>query len=819
MPGSNITKCDSVSGKGVAVLTLFLFSFFLSLSGDCSEIIADPIKTATSERTNEDIHIDGYLNERAWQTAQEITGFRQLDPNEGEPSTQKTVVRVLYDDEAIYLGFWCYDTEPRKIAGILTRRDRWSESDQVSVRFDSHHDHQTAYYFNINAAGVKRDLLLYNNYYIDESWDAVWDADAQIVDWGWMAEFKVPYSALRFAEAEDYVWGFELTRYLPRNHENTRWQFVPKSENGGVSRYGHLTGLKNIRPPGRLETLPYAVALGSKEPASLGNPDGRETLSDIGVDIKYGLSSAFTLDVAINPDFGQVESDRSVLNLSAYETFFEEKRPFFLEGFDIFSTIYFDQFYSRRIGSPPKGDVATADYYVDFPDKTSILSAVKITGKTESGTAIGILNATTRKEIAKYKIADDNNTYEAVVEPLANYTVARIKQDIWNNSYVGAMFTSANQKNRNDAYTASADWNIYLDKNNSLWEGSVIGTNNGPGTGGVAMMTSLGKHGGKVLRGNIMFDYYDKKVDWNRLGYIGDNGYWGTSSWFQLYSEKNFSIFHYMNVNFNGLYNEFIGGYRNSNAGNINSNIKFSNNWWCWFGGGINGPNYEMRETRGNGPWKRDGSRHLWFGGHTDEAKKAEIGFGYSQGKSRDGFYNDYECWLKLRPKQNFEFKIEPGYEDNRDMLFWAGTGEDDLPVFRRLDKDVLDITLRGIYSFSRDLTLQLYTQTYFSAGEYEDYYRLTAPDKLEQVDISGYDVDLSRTDFNYKSLNINMILRWEFRPGSTLYLVWTQARSLYDSGDENLDYGFDFSRDFDDMFALPQTNTLLAKINYWWNI
>ncbi len=780
---------------------------------------ADTLKTARAVRVTGQIHPDGVLSEADWQRAPEITGFRQYEPHEGEPCSQRTVAKILYDDEAVYVGVWLYDNEPDKIIPILTRRDRWSESDFISVRLDTHHDHQSAYYFNVNAAGVQRDIMLYNNTNADESWDAVYEANAKIYDWGWTAEFKIPYSALRFTKADKYTWGLQLGRYIGRSQEDARWQFTPEREDRGVARYGHLVGIEGIEPPSRMEILPYIVQTGIYEPETAGNPDGQKNLSDIGVDFKYGLSSAFTLDATVNPDFGQVESDESVLNLTAYETFYPEKRPFFIEGFDIFHSLYFDQFYSRRIGRAPSGSVEDADFYYDYPRSTNILGAFKLTGKTNGGTSIGVLNATTREEKAEYAPAGSTEHLNAVVEPMANYSVLRVKQDIFGKSYVGAMLTAVNQKDMTDAYTASADWSIYLPDNNYIFDGQVLGTRNGPGTDDYAAMLELCKMSGKNIRGNVIYDYYGENVDWNRLGYVNLVGYWGSGTWWQVCSNKEVGIIRYANLNINAWYNEYFDGLKYSNGGNFNSNLQFTNNWWLWGGAAMNGDRYEKTETRGNGHWLLRCGPSYWFGGRTNESKNISGDFSHEYFESRGGHGRYYYAGANIRPKANLEFELGTSFTHYTDYEYWVGTGEDGLPVFGALDQNVLNVNLRSTYTFTKNLSLQWYSQFYFSAGDYGKYYRMIDSDHLEEVDPEAYAIDMERNDFNYKSLNINLILRWEFRPGSTLFLVWTQARDRYDTGNPTRNYSLSLSRDFEDMFALPQTNTFLAKVNYWWNI
>lgn len=804
-----------MSGKRVTMgLGLLLWLFCGAVTN--AETVAEPLKTAMASKTSEHIKIDGNLSEKSWEKALPVTGFHQIEPYEGQLASESTLVKVLYDNEAVYVGWWCYDREPDRIVRQLTRRDRITSSDEVHVRIDSHHDHQTAYYFAVNAAGVIRDALIYNNLYDDDSWDAVWEASSQIHDWGWTAEYKIPYSALKFAADNEYTWGFDLSRRIARKQEYSRWQFVPSTEATGVHRYGHLTGIKGIEPAGRIEILPYSVSYAETEPKRPGNADGRKYRYNFGTDIKYTLSSTFTLDATVNPDFGQVEADQDMVNLNTYEIFYNEKRPFFLEGFEIFRTTFFNQFYSRRIGRPPMRGISEASYYIDYPNNTTILEAFKLTGKNRKGTSIGLLNATTQEEKAAYKIDGDMTTYEGVVEPLANYSVARLKQDIKSNSYIGAMVTSVNQKDTPDAYTVSTDWNIFLFKNMYIFEGQAINTYNGPGTSGYAFATAFNKNTGKNFRGNVYFEYYDKKVNWNRLGYLERNNLYGGSTWWQLRSNKVFAFFRHMQINLNAWTNRNFDGYRLSTGGNLNGTIIFTNNWATWTGFARGRSRYDDLETRGNGLWLRETGDDFWIGFNTNDARKIYLESEFSVGGIRSGDYYRYLFYVNFRPVTNFEFSLGPNYNVNRNQYFWVGTGVDDLPVFAQLDNDEVNINFRGIYTFQKNLTLQWFTQFYISAGDFGNYYKLEDEAEFSSVDTAVYAVDInpSRKDFNYKSLNLNLILRWEYRPGSTLYAVWTNSRSGRDA------YGdFQFHRDFDKIFKTPQYNTFLIKFNYWWNI
>ena len=416
--------------------------------------------------------IDGSLDDEIWQikTLDFARNFLQRVPDDGKPATESTLAAIAYDDAALYIAFWCYDSDPSKISRQLTRRDNLGNSDAVTVRLDPYHDHQTGNRFDVTASGVQIDYRYYDNTLQDETWDAVWQSGAKMQTWGWTAEIRIPYNCLRFNDKEEHVWGVNVTRYIARRNESPWWAYAPVSKAGFVSNFRHLTGLKGIKPARHMEVLPFAVSSLKTEPKYLGNPDGREFMKNTGLDVKYGLSSNLILDFTVNPDFGQVELDQPVLNLSTYETFYGEKRPFFMEGADMFNTRY-SVFYSRRIGRRPNGRIGDPfiSYYTSQPKATTILGAAKLTGKFKSGTSIAFLNALTQEENAEYVADSSGHLFDrkGVVEPMADYSVFRIQQDIFNNSSIGGIFTLASQKTRIPISTGGIDWRLLT--KNGVW--------------------------------------------------------------------------------------------------------------------------------------------------------------------------------------------------------------------------------------------------------------------------------------------------------------------------------------------------------------
>jgi hypothetical protein len=794
-----------------------------ALCGSHSGLLAQPtdtdsVKTITAIRVNPAVRLDGILNEPFWGTAERSGNFIQYQPDEGQPASESTFVRVAYDDEALYVGMEMYDSEPDRIISRLTRRDRWVECDLVHVIVDCHHDHQTAYAFTAYASGTQRDVYYYNDTWSDESWDGVWDCATRITDWGWCAEYKIPFHCLRFACEEDPVWGIYFSRNISRKNELDRWLYIPESASGFVSHFGHLKGLEGLNPPQRFEILPYGVSYAETEPRSLGNPDGRSYSNNVGFDVKYGISSNITLNATINPDFGQVEADEAVLNLSVFETWFPEKRPFFLEGSEIFNT-YYDLFYSRRIGRPPSIWPDGLDYYIDQPTATTILGAMKVSGKTAGGTSLGILESVTQREEAEFKL-ESGETRTAVVEPEANYLVARLKQDVLDNSYVGVMATAVNQKNAYPQYTGGADWILRFLDGDYQWHGHMVGSSTGPDQHGFGGMLEFDSSGGQRFRGSVSCNYRDKELDLNGMGYLDRNNYEEAWAWVQYRTTKEWWIIRKTWNNLNIGFADNLDHVALTRGGNFNNSIELKNFWSL---GGGTWQDYDVTysdwETRGGPRTPIPIGQNWWVWLETDTRKSWQLGFNVGGGDTWDGQYESYSTWFNLRPRSNIEIALEPSYRIDKGVSRWVATLEDNegTPtdwIFGELDMHRLDMTARGTITFRKDLTLQFYAQPYITAGDYSNFKRLLPSETYEYVDASVYDEAAEQPDFNWSSFNSNVVLRWEYRPGSTLFLVWTQARDV--SGDEGR---FDFGRDWGNLFSGTAGNTFLVKLNYWWTI
>ena len=415
-------------------------------------------------RSVEPIKIDGILNEHVWQDDYSIENFVQRDPVEGGKPTERTEVRIAYDDEALYVGARLYDSSPDSITAKLGRKDADIKSDLFGIFIDPYHDKRSGYYFGLSAGGTLLDGVLMNDDWDDSSWDGVWEGEARVDEKGWVVEMRIPFSQLRFKKKDKYIWGVNLRRDISRRNEYDYLVFTPKDGSGFVSRFPDLIGIENIKSDKNIEALPYVRAKSEFTHPDKNDPfnDGSKYLPGIGLDLKYGISSNLTLNATINPDFGQVEVDPAVVNLSDVESYFDEKRPFFLEGASIFEFGYGGAsnhwsfnwssptfFYSRRIGRNPQG-TGNLDYdYIDAPEGTKILGAAKLSGKLADNWNIGAIHAVTAREYADIEYQDIKSNKE--VEPLTHYSVVRAQREI-KEGYrgIGIIATSAIRDYKDD---------------------------------------------------------------------------------------------------------------------------------------------------------------------------------------------------------------------------------------------------------------------------------------------------------------------------------------------------------------------------------
>jgi len=809
-------KSKSIS-TALLALALALFASHSAAQAQ-EEAHEDTVKAIAAIKCNCGIKIDGIIDEPIWDSAPRSGGFVQYQPDHGESASESTFVRMAYDDEGLFIAMEMYDSEPEKIISRLTRRDRWVEGDLVHVIVDSYHDHQTAYAFTLYASGTQRDVYYYNDTWSDSDWDAVWEGRTQITDWGWSAEFKIPFHCLRFSCEDDPVWGIYFSRNISRKNELDRWLYIPEGAPGFVSHFGHLQGLEGLTSPKRLEVRPYAVSYAERMETSLAHPDGRDYSGNAGFDLKYGINSNLTLDATVNPDFGQVEADQAVLNLSAFETWYPEKRPFFLEGSKIFDT-YYTLFYSRRIGRPPSVWPDDADEYLDRPSGTTILAAGKVTGKTPGGTSLGFLGSATQREEARY-LDEEGVEREAVIEPRANYFVGRVKQDVLRNSEVGVMATAVNQRGFDSHYTGGADWNLRFRDGDYKFAGQAVGSrteDDEQGWGGVLM---LEKSGGENWRGSMRSEYRSRDLQLNRMGYLDRPDFKETFTWVQYRTTETWWKIKRSWHNFNLGYANNLDNVALVRGGNYNNSFELTNYWSVGCGTWQDyDKTYSDYETRGGPPAPIPIGQNWWVWFDSDTRKSVMMSANVGGGETWDGQYKQFTLWFEVRPRSNIEFSLSPRYRENWGVSRWLTHLEDEQgnrtdDIFGDQDMERFDVTLRGTVNFTRDLTLQVYAQPYMASVRYSNIKKMVPPDGYEPVDASVYDPAVEQPDYTWSSFNSNVVMRWEYRPGSTLFLVWTQARDET-TGMSN----FDLDRDWKTLFRSAAVNTFLVKVNYWWTM
>jgi len=813
------------------------------LASDSASVERVPPEVRATLINSEPPTIDGDLSDSIWSHPQmDFAGdFRQYRPDEGEPATESTLVAVAYDEAAIYFAFWCYDSEPEKIAGQLVRRDRHSESDLIAVRLDPYHDHQTGYDFYVNAAGVQLDARLYNENHNDYAWDGVWESAVRMQPWGWSVEIRIPFYCLRFAEKENHVWGCDFARAISRKDESFRWSFTPIAEGGFVSNFGHLTGLRGISPGSHIELLPYAVSSFETEPKRPGNPNGKDFLGNVGFDLKYALTSNLVVDVTINPDFGQVELDRPVLNLSTFETRFEERRPFFLEGAELFQAEY-SMFYSRRIGRRPNAYIQYPGYYhydpdymysIDYPKATTILGAAKITGKLGSGTSIAILGAVTDEEKASYAartnietdslgniVACDTVHREGIVEPMAGYSVVRVKQDLFEHSNIGGILTVASRDTEHPAVTGAADWRLFT--NGGVWcfRGQSVFSRVDSEDIGFATDATIEKVAGEHFHMAIGAVIKDRYLQINDLGYTTRNNWRSGWLWMHYETRDDWWIIRRSWNNFN------MSGAWNYDGDNINKNWNFSNttefldNSMGGFGFARNFAKYSDDETRGYGLWERPSEWNVWVWYDTDERRKFSVEGDFNYGDSRGHPWWGAQLLFRYRPASNMEFWVHGDYTHDPAQLAWIDNPDDDAGniyvLFADRDQDIFHLTASASIMFNRDLSFQLSARGLMAGIDHHRHREYLGGTSYGDVwTHRSSPAPFPEADYNWSALNSTALLRWEYNPGSTLYLVWTRSRPEYDPSCNDLKFNRDFSR----WFSAGAENVFLIKASYWLNV
>jgi len=856
-------------------------------------------KKVTAVKLTQQINLDGILSESVWKL-NPVNNFIQQEPVEGDPASEQTNVWVAYDETHIYFAGNLMDSEPQEIDESLMRRDNMVKSDWFFIYIDPYFDRRTGYYFAVNPGGSVLDGTLYNDSRLDDKWDGIWEVETSVSTEGWSFEMRIPFSQLRFNDSQDMKWGINFNRDIKRKNEMNFYVMVPKAESGFVSHFATLEGLTGIKPKQRLEFLPYIVQKAQYLKHDIDDPfySASQYQTSFGVDFKVGLGSNLTIDGTVNPDFGQVEVDPAVVNLSAFETFYQEKRPFFIEGENIFrygrgginNSWGFnfgvpDLFYSRRIGRLPQGGVPDYDY-VDYPNETRILGAAKLSGKLGESVSFGALSALTERTYATLSTGGLESSEE--VEPLTHYGVLRTSNEYDEGRHgLGMIFTSVNRDLKNSslydqlvsqAYTAGVDgWTTLDDDGTYVVNGSFVGsyikgseaaieekqvmpyryfqrpdrTSNildptltslkgwysrfmlNKQKGNFYINTAIGAASPGFENNDLGFQYNADKINGHLvLGY----------QWFEpgiIFRQKRIFLSHFRSYDFEG--NNI------SNGLFLFSFLEFLNFYRIRLMADYGFERYDNTLTRG-GPIVLDPSGYSFnIDINSDGSKEFMLGskIDYREntiGSRRFGLGFD----ITWKPSTQIYFSIGPSYQKNINMLQWVDNFEDPFAsqtyqhryVFGEIDQETFSGNIRLNWTFTPQLSLQLFLQPLFSVGDYTNFKELAESrtydyniygEGVSTIDYDGendeYIVDpdgngpaepfsFANPNFNYKSLRGNLVLRYELLPGSVFYFVWTHDKLNSDNAGD-----FNLNRDFNDLISAEANNIFMLKFSYWLDI
>ena len=778
-----------------ALVLLLLAAAPAALPAQSSQPAADTVsrKVATAVRRSGPVIIDGKLDDAAWASAIPSSGFTQSYPKPGATATEPTEVRVLYDDDAIYVAVRMTDSKPDSIAAQLARRDASGiYSDWVHLLIDSYHDRRTSFRFTVNPKGVMKDVYTFNDGNEDINWDAVWEVGTDVHSTGWNAEYRIPLSQLRFGNVPagvERIWGFQVQRDIARRQARDTWSPWTRTDPGVVSRFGDLRGLVNVPQPSRLEVMPYVSARTTRAPGDASNPFYSRTdfKPSIGGDLRYGLPGGLTLTATVNPDFGQVEVDPAVVNLSAFETFFPEKRPFFLEGSDVFGfgqvrsfNDYGSQqyFYSRRIGRSPQRFPGASVAYADVPDQTTIAAAAKVTGKIGKWT-LGMIDGVTPEENARVELEDGERT-TTPVEPFTNYFAGRARRDFREGqSVAGALVTSTvrnvddevfNPLLRSDATFAGVDFEHSMFKRSWVTSGFVGFSRVGGSKEAIsatqrnsshyyqrpdadyieydAERTSLSGHIGEIalqkngaLHGSLAYKEVSPGLELNDMGFQGRTDYRALSVLTGYQHDKGGKTFRdylaygYGNQTWNFGGTPILSSVAGGAQGTLN------NFMYVGLSAGFNQRYYSDRFTRGGPEARVPSGYYAGFDINSDGRKKVVVGGGFNYSRDEAGGSSPSTYLnLDMRPTTSLRVRFNPSVNWGKSTGQYVKTVVDALAsntfgrryVFADLQQTTVSMDTRIEWTFTPTLSLQMYAQPFVATGRYDSFKEFKKPRTYE---------------------------------------------------------------------------------------
>jgi hypothetical protein len=820
-------------------------------------------------RTDIKPKIDGRLDDECWQKYGTWDGdFIQQQPHQAAPPSQETEIKILYDDKYLYFAIICYDNEPEKMSPILGRRDE-NTGDMAGIALDSYNDKQTAFEFNLTAAGQKVDLMHMGEYGWDFEWNAVWDGKTTVGDSAWYAEMRVPFTQIRFSNIEEHVWGMHIWRWIHRFQEESQWKLIPVDAPAMVYIFGELRGIKDIPYKRNFEIMPYVKGKYVTDSESNENFGG-------GVDGKIGITSNFTLDYTVNPDFGQVEADPSVLNLTSYEVFYDEKRPFFLEGKSIleYNADKDMLFYSRRIGHAPIYRPDTEENEtLTIPDNTSIINALKLTGKNKSGFSMGIVNSMTAKEYAT--ISSEFASAKEAVEPFTNYFIGRLKQDFNKGSTtIGGIATSTIRSIQDEQLEFLPEKSLvggldfehnWLNRKYFINTKSFYSKIDGSETAISKLqrspqhlyqredaehleynseLTSLqgwggelsgGKRSGKFrLTGNV--DWRSPGVDLNDVGYMRQADYIKEETHLLYNVNKPKGIFLKYYFLLEQLHDWSFGGENLKDRFSFETKTTFKNYWSASMLLTRTISEFDTRQLRGGPSLRIDNNTRAGFIFQTNSSKKLVLAtkFDFMRFNDNITWRDKYDFSLSWLISNNISLSTLSAFsiETNNSQYVKQKTvnGKREY-VVGKIDRQTLYTTLRAEYFITPELSLQYYGSPYASIGKYTDYRKVNQSkasalnERYSPLYIQGdnlvdengevlLDFTTENPDFNFQEFRSNFVLRWEYKTGSTFYFVWTNTSSGYDD-----QYNPSIIDSFKNISKVKAQNAFMLKLSYWFSL
>lgn len=787
--------------------TYFFFLIFLFPL----TIFSQEKKIITAVRTLEKPTVDGNLSDSVWQNAQAASGFTQYSPHDGQKSEYDAQIKILYDDNFIYVFAKMFDSDPQNIYSQLTKRDDTGVADYIGISFDPFNDAKLNFSFFVTAAGVQTDKKVLDGNVNDTNWDAVWKSRVAITSEGWDAEFQIPYSALRFSNNDVQKWGINFFRYIGNSRESSAWNPIDPSASNRNLQNGLLHGIKNIKSPVRLSLRPFIATYLNKQ--SSGNT---QFLFKGGMDLKYGINESFTLDMMLIPDFGQVQSDDQRLNLSPFELYYEEKRAFFTEGTELFDRAGI--FYSRRIGGTPNkyyevyNQLAENEIVEHNPGELRLLNATKITGKTQEGLSLGLLNGVAMKSIAQIKDTISGDSREFVTQDYTNYNVLAVEQTLKNNSYISLINTNYLRGSNYLSNVLGIDIKIADKKNKYALMGSGAvsynNKNNNQTTGGFYNIRL------EKISGNFTFLLLHKTITDtytnNDLGYLSRNNYnqQELEMSYRVYKPKG-KFLNYgtsFSIENTTLYNPAV-----FTRAELNYSFSFTLKNHISMGANVGGVPinaYDYYEPRVENRYVITPS-HIWTGAWISSDYSKTFAIDLNIGWWEASEYNQGGYWYGFSPRIRLGNKFLLIYSINSDcdknVRGFAGIKNDTIYFGARTVVNLTN-TIDLNYIFNNKSFLSLRTRHFRSTVDYNDYFILT-----ENGRYTSAEPEYSTENINFNAFNVDLVYTLEFMPGSFISFAW--KNEIYSSG---TDIQNDYFTNFASTMRETHGNSISLKLVYY---